>query len=144
MTQLTVGRQNSVLYAGVLLRNARCVTISLRMQRVPINLWHLVCISRPQAVASSSLKNSNVWRCAINYCAIAATDLWKESQRLASAFFAFFMCFLAWESFSIGRRLSISPLHSGMLSCLLAKMLIEFPYRLAAGDLQLSWYNSAP
>ena len=39
----------------VFLRTSECVRISFRMQRVAINLWHLVCISRLQAVASSFL-----------------------------------------------------------------------------------------
>ena len=39
----------------VFLRTSECVRISFRMQRVGMNLWHLVCISRLQTVASSFL-----------------------------------------------------------------------------------------
>ena len=39
----------------VFLRTSECVRISFRMQRVAMNLWHLVCISRLQTVASSFL-----------------------------------------------------------------------------------------
>ena len=38
----------------VLLRTAECVRTSLRMERVLINLWDVVCFSRPQTVTSSS------------------------------------------------------------------------------------------
>ena len=39
----------------ILVRTAKCVRTSLRMERVPINLWPRVCISRLQTVGSSSL-----------------------------------------------------------------------------------------
>ena len=83
-----------------LLRTAKGVRTSLRMQRVPINWWDMVCISRLQVVTPSSLKNwisegasgssQSDWKallspsvasCWITLLAIGCSRVWSSDSR---------------------------------------------------------------